>query len=301
MTLTPELRPALVGSDNEAGDDEVLSRSFFDVLERGEAAWPGFSPANKTVAEVVRSACGDEDPSTWLQGCDAREVWLAAGCIEGLRAALREFDARYIAPLVGILDSTQLDAGRTADVQQRVRAKMLGEGPDGIVRIARYCGRGGLAAMTKVIAIRSAVDLARVESRHPERQPSADDQAVARLVDDGLGPERTAMGIEQRAALKQAFEDAVARLDGLERGVLRLHLVERVSIDEIAAVHNVHRATAARWLTRIRERLGQSTRVVLRDRFALTDAELDSFMRVIDHTLDLSLSRVLEPGMTDDR
>lgn len=300
MALSAELQATLVGSDVAHGEDEALARAFSDALARGAEAWPGFAPAPLTVAVTAKGAAGDDDMRQWLDDCDASELWLAAGCVEGLGAALREFDSRYIAPLEGVLDSTRLDAGHAADIKQRVRTKLLGKDEDGVVRLARYCGRGQLTAMTKVIAIRSAVDLTRVQSRHPERQLGADEQAVSRLIDDGLGPEQATMGTEQRAALKQAFEQAVAQLDGLERGVLRLHLVERVSIDEIAAVHDVHRATAARWLTRIRDRLGASTRGVVRERFDLGEAELDSFMRVIDATLDLSLSRVLDTGLTDE-
>jgi RNA polymerase sigma-70 factor (ECF subfamily) len=88
-------------------------------------------------------------------------------------------------------------------------------------------------------------------------------------------------------------------LPSTDRGILRLHLLERLNIDEIAALHDVHRATAARWLTRIRHHIGEHTREALRARLRLDASELDSLLRAVDSRLDLSLSRILAPSRMD--
>jgi RNA polymerase sigma-70 factor (ECF subfamily) len=72
-----------------------------------------------------------------------------------------------------------------------------------------------------------------------------------------------------------------------------MHLLDGASIDRIAAVHSVHRATAARWLERIRERLASGTRRLLQERLRVSRDELASLVRLIDSQLDLSLSTLL--------
>ncbi len=280
--------------------DEVALR-FRALLEQGRAAHPEVTTSPRSVAAVV-AAVHDGEPSltSWLGQCDAGEVWLAAGCQDRDPASVRTLDQRYIAPLDAALASTRLDADQIGEIKQRVREKLLGADDGGMMRLVKYCGRGRLAAMAKVIAVRSAVDMARVSSRHPERAANGDALAAERLVDGQLGPELSAMDEQQRRVLKSAFESAVGGLPPLDRGLLRLHLVERLAIDEIAALHNVHRATAARWLTRIRGRLGERTRDVLRDELRLADTELRSFLQLAKTGLDLSLSRVLASKGADD-
>lgn len=66
--------------------------------------------------------------------------------------------------------------------------------------------------------------------------------------------------------------------------------MERLGIDEIAGIYRVHRATAARWLARIRERLYTGTRTELMQRLAVDPREFDSVMRLIRSRLDASIS-----------
>ena len=41
------------------------------------------------------------------------------------------------------------------------------------------------------------------------------------------------------------------------------HLLDGLGIDQLASLHKIHRATAARWLTRVREELARRTRALL--------------------------------------
>ncbi|MFY0535383.1 hypothetical protein [Nannocystis pusilla] len=52
----------------------------------------------------------------------------------------------------------------------------------------------------------------------------------------------------------------MAELDEQARNLLRQHLLDGLSIDQIAGLQRVHRATAARRLVRVREDLAQRTR-----------------------------------------
>jgi RNA polymerase sigma-70 factor (ECF subfamily) len=95
-------------------------------------------------------------------------------------------------------------------------------------------------------------------------------------------------------AFRGAFEAALAKLDAKDRNVLRFHLVDRLAIDQIGAIHGVHRSTAARWLAGIRERLYRSTRRHLMDELHIGTSELDSILRAIQSRLDASIGRHLK-------
>jgi RNA polymerase sigma-70 factor (ECF subfamily) len=73
-------------------------------------------------------------------------------------------------------------------------------------------------------------------------------------------------------------------------------LLDELSIDELATIYRVHRATCARWLSDAREQVRKQTRRRLLERLGTPAAELDSFMRYLDSDLELSLPRLLRPA-----
>ena len=75
--------------------------------------------------------------------------------------------------------------------------------------------------------------------------------------------------------------------------MLRQHALDGLSIDQLAALHGVHRATAARQVHSARDAVLAGTRRELVRRLRLSPRELASMMRLIHSQLDLSLPRVL--------
>jgi RNA polymerase sigma-70 factor (ECF subfamily) len=72
-----------------------------------------------------------------------------------------------------------------------------------------------------------------------------------------------------------------------------MHFVDGLTIDEIGALYQVHRATAARWISGARNTLLADTRARLTARLALTPSQFDSLMRLVRSELDLSLQRLV--------
>jgi RNA polymerase sigma-70 factor (ECF subfamily) len=66
-----------------------------------------------------------------------------------------------------------------------------------------------------------------------------------------------------------------------------------VTLEALAEIYGVHRATVTRWLTKARERLLSSTRERLGARLDIGRSEIDSVMKWIGSRLDASVSRVL--------
>lgn len=273
-------------------------RELADLLARGHAAWPALAPVDADlVAEMVRRHLeGAPDPSAALRRIDAAEVWLCVACASGCHAAHVAFDERHVALLAAPLRAMGLDAAAIDDVKQRVRDKLLGPGPGGVARLPGYAGDGRLQGLVKVVGMRLALDALRARSRRPDLGNTGDATTVARLMDGELGPEMRLLAREQRELVRSALHEAIAALPAVDRGVLRLHLLEGLGIDEISALHAIHRSTAARWLVRIRERIGQLARETLHAAMGLDHARIDSLLRAVDSQIDLSLSRILPPS-----
>ncbi|HSR96999.1 MAG TPA: hypothetical protein VLM79_08125 [Kofleriaceae bacterium] len=71
------------------------------------------------------------------------------------------------------------------------------------------------------------------------------------------------------------------------------HALDRINIDQLARMHGVHRATAARWIQAAREAVVAGTHRELCKRLRLSRSEVASVIRLIHSELEVSLSRAL--------
>jgi RNA polymerase sigma-70 factor, ECF subfamily len=209
---------------------------------------------------------------------------LATRCAAGDQAALVHFRTAYFAPLEAGLARMGLDSARRDDVWQQLAIRLfVGEDP----RILTYAGRGQLHGLVKVAATRLALDMLERE----QRQTS--DDWLAAVPGTRSDPELHWLRTEQRAGIKEEVEHAITALATRDRAVLRLALVERVGIDAIARMYQMHRSTAARWIARVREELVAGVQARLGARWQVAPTEL-AF--AVDSQLDLSLDRLLSPA-----
>ncbi|HLU67063.1 MAG TPA: sigma factor-like helix-turn-helix DNA-binding protein, partial [Kofleriaceae bacterium] len=91
----------------------------------------------------------------------------------------------------------------------------------------------------------------------------------------------------------RAFGAAVDRLPERERALLRYTYLDGLGLDELAAVYQVSRATAHRWLVKARDGLAAAVEAQLRAELRLSPAEFHSIRRLIQSEVELSLRRVL--------
>ncbi len=80
-----------------------------------------------------------------------------------------------------------------------------------------------------------------------------------------------------------------------QRNLLRQHLLDGLTIDELGVIYQVHRVTAARWLTAARADLWAHTRRRLRQTLGVSDESIGAMLDDIRSTLDLSIERALAP------
>jgi RNA polymerase sigma-70 factor (ECF subfamily) len=96
-----------------------------------------------------------------------------------------------------------------------------------------------------------------------------------------------------RDAFREAFERGVMSLTARDRNLLRLHLLGGVTLEKLAAMYDVHRATIVRWLAAARAAVLEETRRGLGAELGLGASELESLMVAVQSRLDVSVERML--------
>ena len=198
--------------------------------------------------------------------------------------ALRAFEQRYVHELEGV--AARVDAGTADEVVQRLRDRLL-VGPE--AKLRDYAGTGSLRRWLKVATKRQALDLQRGIGRRRESGSVAVDSFASKV-----DPELDYIKAHYRAEFREAFASAMQDLEPRSRTMLRLHLVHSLSIDEIAPMHQVHRATVARWIARARSELAERTRAELALRLGVETSEVESVIHLIASRMDITVTRHLQ-------
>lgn len=276
----------------QAGPDRAELRAWaVAAVERGRAAWPDIAVTDGELAGVaaIRLAeAATRATDLGLDRLDAAELYLAAGCARGDATALDRFRARYFDVVGAALRRMGLDDAERDDVWQTLCERLLVATEGEPARIVRYAGTGELSGLLRVAATRVALNWLERENR---RRPDPD--WLDALPDTHSDPELHLLRDQHRTELKEELTGALGALSARDRAVLRLHLLERVSIDVIAGIYSVHRATAARWIAGAKEGLATLVRDRLVARWRVTDSSLPVLRSLIDSRLDLSLERLL--------
>jgi RNA polymerase sigma-70 factor (ECF subfamily) len=282
------LRIALAGELGEVADPAVAAAQR--AVDAGRAAWPDCNvPLDEfaTVLGVVAHAA--DDPASALASLHAADLWLATACAAGIRPALDELDRRLHA-LRPTLRRVGLSDANLDDFLQDTRLRLVASASDRPARILSYQGRAELRAWLKVVVVRDAV---RAVRRAADGTSPRDEIDV--LMDPSTDPELAAMKDRYAQSFRSAFEHALAQLSALDRNLLRHHLVDGLTIDDLGAMHRVHRATAARWLVRIREQLYRHTRQQMMIELATSGHDFESVLRLIRSRMEASIARHLQP------
>jgi len=255
--------------------DAASEEEWVRHAEVARAAWPSLVWDTAAYrAWLVGILAGEQDLVSRLSTLDPAETVLCWTAGQGDAEAHRLFELHYMHQVAPAMRRFRADAAFVDEVAQRVRVKLLVAPAGQLAPIARYAIGGGLAGLVRVAAIREALTLRRTARTS---EPSAVLHALVGEED----PELRALKNRYAREFQVAFTAAVAELSPRDRHLLRLNLSAKVSIDEIARIHQTHRATAARWLNGAREQLAAGTRRHLRSGLKIEEGELQSLLRLI--------------------
>lgn len=267
-----------------------LEEALASAAARGRAAWKDVDAGDERFAAFL----GGRIPSAELDAARVGDLWAACACGTGDGRAIAEVEARYFPDVDAALGKMGLSADRIGEVKQGLRRLLfVGEpgahaGAQIAPRITEYRGTGDLRAWLRVTAMRAALKLLRKENRET---PTDDALLEARAQQDD--PELAYMKAAYRASFKVAFQEALESLLPRERTLLKQQIVDGLGIDELGALYQVHRATAARWVQSAREKLLLRTRRTFMLNARISSDECESIMRMVRSQLDMSLQRRL--------
>jgi RNA polymerase sigma-70 factor (ECF subfamily) len=284
-----EVLPAPRRGANRAELETRLAKQLADA----EARWPEVEvDRRRFVTHWAEQLARASDVAAAMEQLHLPDLYLAFACGERDATALRAFGT-LLSSVAGAVRSVDGAPSFVDEILQRLRTRVLVAEDGRTARILDYAGRGSLENWLRAGALRLALNARRDARRGPEPLPEASLwEPAAPTADRTLELLRGKYAAQFGTALREAF----GSLEPGERNVLRMHFLEGLSLNQIAAMYQVNKSTISRRMARAREVLLERTRARLERALSLPATELDSLLEQLGPKLDLSLGSVLNPS-----
>jgi len=256
-------------------------------LQRAAETWPALRPIDPAAFRAYVAARAPE--GTELASLPLADLYLACACASGDPAALAAFEQHYLREVAIAAAKLRAAPGVVDEARQVVR-DVLFVGKTGTPAIASYAGRGDLRGWVRVIAMREVMRLC----DRDRREVTTGDEELLDALSPAADPELEQLKTTYRVEFAEAFRDAVLGLTPRERTLLRHQAIDGLGVEAIGKLYKVHHSTAARWLVKAREQVLERTHERLAAKLRLSQAEVDSVMRLIRSRIDVSIERLLE-------
>jgi RNA polymerase sigma-70 factor, ECF subfamily len=237
-------------------------------LDEARLAWPGIRVDE---AEIVRFVA-DKLEDRAATGPRVADLYIAYACIRGDSAAIAAFEERYFAEV-------RLAAARFADLpitfedlRQRLRERFFLGDPPGL---AGYSGQGDLRGWVRASALNMLINVVTRETRERPKEGAFFDA----ILDGQADAEAAYLKLACRADFQAALVAAFAKQEARDKSLLRYAFADGLGVDEVGAIFRVHRATAARWIAKARDRLVKDTREELMARLGVAEHDAESIVR----------------------
>jgi RNA polymerase sigma-70 factor (ECF subfamily) len=262
----------------------ALAEVLAAILARGQAAWPALPLLPDA---FVTYLAGRFDAAELLAGgtLPAEDLYLACACALKEPRALVAFEAAFMPDVDRTLRRLGLAAATRDELKQELRARLFVGSATAAAKIGEFRGRGRLVGWLRAVNVRAALNALRGLRPEVPLAEAALEALPAPVADPELSYVRRRYGDLLRATLERALQS----LSSHDRNLLRHVYAHRLSLDQLAVRYQLHRATVARRLAALRDKLVRRVRADLLAELALSSSELRSLMRLVDSQIDLSL------------
>jgi RNA polymerase sigma-70 factor (ECF subfamily) len=258
------------------------------LCDEAEAAWPDVYLPRATFAAKLNAVLA-ETGTTAATDLYHVDLYLAVACSAGDPAAIAAFSRRYLENVAHYVRRFADHVALFDEVRAQLEDKLLFAAEAGHPpRIAQYAGRGPLEAWVALAAQRSLLSMLRARGSVSRSDPT-----------EGLWEVWTATAdlerdLSQRYAetIKEALRLVVQSLPVRQRMILRLSIVEDVSLSQIARMLKVNQSTISRTFHLSLDRVNEELRTKLKAIHGMRDSEVESVVRELRSRIDLSLSGV---------
>jgi RNA polymerase sigma-70 factor, ECF subfamily len=270
----------------EADGGDAAAVQLRRFLEVGRAAWPGLISDEARLAAYLH---GRRDLLLTVSDDRISDLYLASACATKQERALDHFVTAYGADILRIAARACAPGVSVDDVRQILIERLVVGTAGTAPKIASYRGTGSLRSWVRAAAGRAMIDVFRASRRGRE---VSIEESILKSLDGGGNPELVYLKRHYGDLFGRAFEQAVAALPPRARNLLRHVFVDGLSVDQVAGVYGVHRTTAMRRLAAARDDLFRATREALRDRLGVSGDDVESIVRLLGSSFELSLERV---------
>jgi RNA polymerase sigma-70 factor len=263
---------------------------FSQALLAGQQAWPTLA-VDRAVFEQFLGARG---VVMELPAALAADLYLACACEANLPGSIGAFMQAYRLTITAAASAFDASPSFVDEVEQRLAEILFVGGNGSAGRIGQYGGQGPLGSWVATAARRIAVRLMKANATGK----FLGEEALANQFSQATDPDMAVLRGQYKLLFDQAIVMALRRLSPRERLILRLNMVEKISMDRIAKMHNVTQPTISRWLQQARVDILRTVRDLVRTELDVDDGEFDSLLRALRSQVDFSFSRLL--GDTSD-
>jgi len=279
------------------GQPPQLSSALEAITDAAEAAWPGFRVERSAFQAHLLSCVPEEsdDVANAISKLHTEDLYLAFACSKQVAPALREFAERHLSRIDTFLKRFGDGAVRAEDVRREVEDTLL-FGRDGSpARIGQYSGRGPLERFVRTAARHAALTLLR--RLRPAASAEDFDALASQLAAPPDGSE-SFVAARYEAVVREALRVALLTLDRRQRIIVRLHLVQNVTLTQIGKMLKVNQSTVSRALAGAVDTIQKEIRRQLRESEGMNESEMQSVVRDVRNRIDLNMSRMLRSTNT---
>ena len=291
--MTPDRVAQLATASGLPSPSKAAALGAWDtLLTTARAAWPAITLDEDKLAVFVGERLSGSELAAALAAAPAADLVLAGACVAQEPAAHAAFDA-----VLGEVEAAGAAVGASRDqvdeVKQVLRLQLLVAKDGKPPGLSGYRGKGPLRGWVRITATRELIRHKKKAARNVSIDRSGG-RTLEGMLTSGRDPALEALKAEYRNEFALALREAIEQLGPEDRTLLRQSIVDDLSIDAIGVAYGVHRATAARWLTRARSALVAATHQRLAERLKLPVDQIESVIRLVQSKLDASMIRYLE-------
>jgi RNA polymerase sigma-70 factor (ECF subfamily) len=275
------------GLDTKPVDPDAAERTLAALYARGRAAHPDLD-VEDTVFAAHLGRCGAALEERTAGDVHAEDLYLCCAGLLGDEAAVRMLRQRHRPVLAGYLRAIDGSPAFVEEVEQRFWDAALIGSIDAPARLASYSGRGPLASWVGVAGQRIALMIRRSEAAEKRAIDRVGVEARLATAD----PELAFVKQHLRVPFQRALVEAFRALDERQRMIYSLHVVDGLTVGQIAAMYGVSHSTVSRWMSAARSAIVAKTRRLLHDELDVSADEFESLARLLASQIDLSVSIV---------
>jgi RNA polymerase sigma-70 factor, ECF subfamily len=280
----------LAGQAHPGGTPRELESDLVAACARGRAAFRELALDDDSFARyLARVLKGGARPATRVRELPVEDLYLACACCEGREAALAAFRARYRATIQESVKAV-VPGAEIEDVREQFIQDLLVGTVAAPPKIGTYLGKASLERWVNIGARRAALMwLRKSQAEGRVRRTIAADPTAK----NESNVEATYIKERYRREFERALAQALKRLPERDVVVLRLNLVNGVSVEKIGKMYKVSQSTISRWLAAAKDTLLADVKETLRKQLGTSSSELASLARMVASRLDMTLTSAL--------